>query len=894
MSEPLNAKAPVDSIDDATPMMAQYLSIKADHPEDLLFYRMGDFYELFFEDAVQAAAALDIALTKRGQHQGRDIPMCGVPVHAAEAYLARLIRKNFRVAICEQMEDPAAARARGAKAVVARAVVRLVTPGTLIEDSLLDPRAANYLVALGHAGGAWALAWADMSTGEFAVADTAPTRLEADLARLAPREILLAEAAAEALAVPLAALDAAAVIRPGAEADSGRAGKHVAAFFGVGSVDGLGDYSRAQLIAAGHILAYLGETQKGRVPRLEPPRRQAADAVLLIDRATLRNLEILTALSGSRDGGLLATIDRTVTGAGARLLASRLAAPLTDPGAINQRLDAVDYCLADAGLRGDLRAALRRTPDLERALSRLALGRGGPRDVAAIGRALAQTGLIRARLEQAATAALDVPAAIADASQGLGDHGVLADRLARALVAEPPVHARDGGFIAAGHDPALDELKALRDEGRRHLMALEGRYRDETGIAGLKIKHNNVLGYHIDVAARHADKLMAAPFNQQFTHRQTLANAVRFSTQDLADLAGRISRAADQALAREQELFEDLVAAVLAQADAIAAAARALAALDVHAALAELAASERHVRPRVDASHAFAIAGGRHPAVEAARRRDNAPFIANDCDLGPDRRLWLLTGPNMAGKSTFLRQNALIAVMAQAGAFVPATAAHIGVVDRLFSRVGASDDLAQGRSTFMVEMIETAAILNQATARSLVILDEIGRGTATFDGLSIAWAALEHLHDANRCRGLFATHYHELTALAGRLDALSLHAMKVREWRGDLVFLHEVAAGTADRSYGIQVARLAGLPDSVVKRASAVLARLEADGKAALHPPGHRGDDLPLFAPLPPPPLAATPDPLQQALKALKPDDLSPRQALEALYRLKGLADGGD
>lgn len=896
MSPTLADPAPVEGVADATPMMAQYLSIKAAHQDYLLFYRMGDFYELFFDDAARAAAALDIALTKRGQHQGRDIPMCGVPVHAAEMYLARLIRKNFRVAICEQMEDPAQARARGAKAVVERAVVRLVTPGTLCEDGLLDPRAANYLAALARAGDQWALAWADISTGECRVADTHPARLDADLARLAPSEVLIAGPLADdpRIAGRLDALQDRLVIRPAAEADSSRASARLCQFYRVATLDSFGALSRAQCIAAGHILAYVAETQKDRMPRLEPPVALRADGAMLIDAATLRNLEVLAAQTGGRDGGLLATIDRTVTGAGARLLAARLAAPLTDPAAVNARLDAAEYLLDAATLRGDLRAALKRTPDLQRALSRLALGRGGPRDLGAVARGLEEAAGIRAALETAAAGQIDVPAAIARLTGALGHHGALADDLKRALVAEPPVWARDGGFIAQGYDAALDELKTLRDEGRRHVMALEARYRDETGIASLKIKHNNVLGYHIDVSARHADTLMAAPMNQTFTHRQTLANAVRFSTQALADLAGRISQAADQALAREQALFDALCARVAQQADAIAQCARALAELDLFAALAQLAASERHVRPRVDGSLAFDIKAGRHATVEAARRRLNQPFIANDCDLGPTQRLWLLTGPNMAGKSTFLRQNALIAIMAQAGAFVPAADAHIGVVDRLFSRVGAADDLAQGRSTFMVEMVETAAILHQATPRSLVILDEIGRGTATFDGLSIAWAALEYLHDSNRCRGLFATHYHELTALAARLDALSLHAMKVREWQGDLVFLHEVMAGTADRSYGIQVARLAGLPGPVVARAQTVLRQLEADGSAVLGGGRARADAgaLPLFAAAPTPTPKPPPDPVRMAVQALKPDELTPRQALEALYQLKGLADG--
>ncbi|MFA5121198.1 DNA mismatch repair protein MutS [Zavarzinia sp.] len=884
----------------ATPMMAQYLAIKAAHPGCLLFYRMGDFYELFFEDAEAASAALDITLTKRGKHLGQDIAMCGVPVHAADAYLSRLIRKGFKVAICEQAEDPAEARKRAGKTLVRREVTRIVTPGTLTEETLLDARANNLLAALGGAEGKWALAWADVSTGLFEVMAVPPEQIGAELARLAPGELLLSDRRLDDPAIR--ALDGAFDDRvtplPAARFDSGAAERRLKEIFGVGTLDGFGPFGRAELSALGALLAYVELTQKGKLARLRPPRRVAAGSTMAIDAATRRSLELIQGPDGGRSGSLLAVMDETVTGAGARLLRQYLSAPLTEAAAIDRRLDMVDHLLRQDQLRRDLRTALRRLPDLERALARLALGRGGPRDLAAIGQGLALLPEVAALFATADLA--PPPEGLEAALDRFGDHGDLAARLTEALVAEPPALARDGGFVAPGWHPGLDEERSLRDEGRRLVAALEGRLRADTGIGALKIRHNNVLGYHIEVTPLHADKMAA---DARFIHRQTLGSAVRFTTVELSELADRIARAGDKAIALEVEIFDGLVAQVMAAAGTIGDAAAGLAEIDVAAGLAELAERRRYTRPHVDDGTGFSIEAGRHPVVEAGfgpgREGD---FVANDCDLGEGSRLWLLTGPNMAGKSTFLRQNALIAVMAQMGSFVPAARAEIGAVDRLFSRVGAADDLARGRSTFMVEMVEAAAILNQATARSLVILDELGRGTATYDGLSIAWAAIEHLHDVNRTRALFATHYHELTVLAEKLADVAAHTVKVREWKGDVVFLHEVVKGTADRSYGIQVAKLAGLPPAVIARAEDVLHRLES---GAAGPAGGRPDmaalaaDLPLFAAVAarPKPAAAPADPkaaaLAEAVKALNPDDMSPREALDALYRLKGIATGG-
>ncbi|UTW53783.1 DNA mismatch repair protein MutS [bacterium SCSIO 12827] len=892
-------------------MMAQFLEIKAAHPGALLFYRMGDFYEMFFDDAVKAAQTLDIALTKRGKHLGDDIPMCGVPVHSHESYLTRLIRAGHKVAICEQIEDPAEAKKRGSKSVVKRAVQRIVTPGTITEDTLLDARSHNYLCAVAAAQSDLGLAWIDMSTGDFLTQPVSAATLGAALARIDAGELLCADRILEMpdLFETFADWKDRLTPLPAARFDSANGEKRLKDLFHVGTLAGFGAFSRAELAAAGALVDYVELTQKGKVPRLAPPRQLSAGAVMGIDAATRRNLELTRTMTGERRGSLLDVIDRTMTGAGARLLAARLSAPLTDPAAIAERLDAVEFFFDDARLSDDLRAALSQVPDVARALSRISLGRGGPRDLAAVRDGLIQASALRGLLQGARGL---VPKAVAEAMTDLGEHGQLTDRLGRALADDLPLLARDGGFIRQGYAPALDEHRQLRDDSRKLIAGLQARYAEETGIPALKIKHNNVLGYFIEVAAKQADRIKTGKTedgDSPFIHRQSMANAMRFSTVELADLESRIAKAADRALALELELFTDLVNEVTGRAREIALAADALARLDVASALGALALERRYVRPLVDGSKTFRIEGGRHPVVEAAlSRQGDGAFVANDCDLtpadeqggggdGPGGRLWVLTGPNMAGKSTFLRQNALIAVLAQMGAFVPAASAHIGAVDQLFSRVGAADDLARGRSTFMVEMVETAAILNQAGPKALVILDEIGRGTATYDGLSIAWAVVEHLHDVNACRGLFATHYHELTQLSGRLAELAPHSMRVKEWQGDVVFLHEVAPGTADRSYGIHVGQLAGLPAAVTARAEQVLEKLEAgDGSPRA---ADLADDLPLFSATPPrgPGSKAStrgPSPVDDAVSTLNPDEMTPKQALDFLYNLKNLAPGTD
>ncbi len=879
-----------------SPVMEQYIEIKTANPDSLLFYRMGDFYELFFEDAEVASRALGIVLTKRGKHQGRDIPMCGVPVHRSDEYLHRLIALGHRVAVCEQTEDPAEARKRGAKSVVRRDVVRLVTPGTLTEDTLLDARRNNYLLAIVRArvssvgeSARFGLAWIDISTGEFRIAESDRLGLAAEIARLEPGEIVVSDAlySDPELAPYLRTLPAVTPLTRDVF-DGATAERRLSDYFAVATTDAFGEMSRLELNAAAACITYVERTQLGKRPPLSPPVREAEGSTLSIDQATRSNLELVRTLSGERRGSLLAAIDRTVTPAGSRLLAQRLAAPLTDPAQIDRRLDAVASFVADPIARNEIRERLRAAPDLARSLARLVVARGGPRDLAAIRDGIAAASDIAVRLD----ALIDKPVEIIEAAALLRrPDPALANELGAALADELPLLKRDGGFVRGGYQGALDEARALRDESRKVIAQLQVGYADETGVRGLKIRHNNVLGYFVEVTAQHGDKLMSAPLNARFIHRQTLAGQTRFTTTELGELEAKIANAGDRALGLELETFERLSAAVIASSDVIKAAAEALARLDVASALAALAAERSYVRPAIDRSLEFAIEGGRHPVVEQAI---GAPFVANDCNLSADAtagRIWLLTGPNMAGKSTFLRQNALIAVLAQTGSFVPAKSATIGVLDRLFSRVGAADDLARGRSTFMVEMVETAAILNQAGPRSLVILDEIGRGTATFDGLSIAWAAIEHLHQVNRSRSLFATHFHELTALAATLPRLHNATVRVKEWQGEVVFLHEVVPGAADRSYGIQVAKLAGLPSSVIERAKIVLARLEADDRET---PRGGFEDLPLFAA---PPRPAEPDPRQaalgaliEALQALNPDEMSPRDALEAIYALKSKA----
>ena len=857
-------------------MMAQYFDLKQEAGDCLLFYRMGDFFELFFDDAREAAQVLDIALTSRGEHGGEPVPMCGVPVHAAEGYLARLIKAGCRVAIAEQVETPEEAKQRGGyKALVKRDIVRFVTAGTLTEEALLEPRRANVLAAVCELRGTCGIAACDISTGRMELEECSPDRLGAALARIGASEVVCPEDWGTAPE------DAIARARSEFASDEGES--QLKRIHGVATLDGFGAFSRAMLAAAGGLVAYLNHAGRGKLPLLLPPVLRDGGGLLAMDEATRASLEILVTQNGGRQGSLIATIDRCVTGAGARQLAADLSAPLTEATGISARLALLRFFHEDPLLRADLRNALRGLPDIGRALGRIVAGRGSPRDLGQIRDGLGEARRIRDHLQDKS----DRPELLDHLLPLLGGHGALVDLLSRALVASPPTERSQGGFIAEGYDAALDELRQVSGNARRAIAAMEARYRDETGISALKIKHNGVLGYFIEVPAKHADKLMAP--ESGFTHRQTMANAVRFNSLSLHEEASRIAEAGGHALAAEEAHFEELVCAVHSARHAIAETADALARIDVSAGLAERAAEGNWCRPEIRNEPVLAIEGGRHPVVEAALARAGERFVANDCRLAEQDRLWLVGGPNMGGKSTFLRQNALIVLLAQAGSFVPAERAEIGLVDRLFSRVGASDNLARGRSTFMVEMVETAAILAQATERSFVILDEVGRGTSTYDGLALAWAVAEAIHERNRSRCLFATHYHELARLAESCDALSLHHVRAREWKGDLVLLHELAEGPADRSYGLAVARLAGVPGGVVERAQQVLERLER-GRAETGGLAAGLGDLPLFAAMQPSAEKKS-DGLRDRLDALDVDALSPRDALDLLYELKRLSE---
>ncbi len=861
----------------ATPMMVQYLALKAEAEDCLLFYRMGDFFELFFDDARTAAQILDIALTSRGEHLGVPIPMCGVPVHSAEGYLARLIKAGCRVAIAEQTETPEEAKKRGgSKALVARGIVRFVTAGTLTEEALLEPRRANVLAAVCEVRGSVGIAACDISTGRMELEQCALDRLGAALARLGASEIVVPEG--WELAPPET------IARPPRDFSSDGGEARLKSVHGVATLDGFGQFDRAMLAAAGGLIAYLDHVGRGRLPLLLPPVAISGESRLAMDEATRASLEILSASGGGgRRGSLIEAVDRCVTGAGSRLLADDLSAPLTDAATIEARLALVQWLLADPLLRGDLRTVLRALPDIGRALGRVVAGRGSPRDLGQLRDGLTEARRIHDHLARRA----DKPALLEELLPSLSGHGALTDLYARALVAAPPTERGQGGFIAEGYDHALDELRRISGDARRAIAALEAKYRDQTGIAALKIRHNGVLGYFVEVPARHGDVLMSP--DSGFTHRQTMAGAVRFNALALHEEASRIAEAGGHALAAEEAHFEELIAEAVTARHAIAATAHALARIDVAAGQAERAAEGGWCRPEIAAEPVLEIEGGRHPVVEAALAAKGERFVANDCRLAPQDRLWLVGGPNMGGKSTFLRQNALIVLLAQAGGFVPANRARLGLVDRLFSRVGASDNLARGRSTFMVEMVETAAILAQASERSFVILDEVGRGTSTYDGLALAWAVVEAVHGVNRCRCLFATHYHELARLADSCEALSLHHVRAREWKGELVLLHELAPGPAESSFGLAVAKLAGVPAPVVARARAVLERLEK-GRAETGGIAAGLGDLPLFA------AAAearqdSVDALRARLSSLDIDALSPREALDLLYELRREAE---
>lgn len=879
-----------------TPMMVQYLEIKNEHKDYLLFYRMGDFYEMFFEDAITASKALDIALTKRGKHEDADIPMCGVPFHAYESYLAKLIRQGYKVAICEQTESPQEAKKRGYKSVVNREVIRLVTAGTLTEDTLLDAKKNNFITCVAKQGECFGCSWIDLSTGEFYTQNIdlkgrkEDVVLSAVLSRLNPVEIVVSDTLLQnpVLFSVLGEHREKLSVLPQARFNSDNSEKRLLNLFNVKTLEAFGNFTRAEIISAGSLVDYIENTQKGKAPRIDKPRKIYENNVMEIDGATRRNLELIESSVGDKGLSLLGVIDRTVTGAGARLLAGRIANPLVDKDEINSRLDIVDFFLNNPNVRDNLRVVLKACPDVERAVSRLSLGRGGPRDLANIKTTLNAIpklkNIIKDFAKESNQIIKDIPKSLNNVMDKLGYYANLVENIDTALEEELPLLARDGGFIKEGYYPPLDEMKSIKERSNKIMLELQTKYAEDTKISNLKVKYNSVIGFFVEVPSKFATEMLENP---NFIHRQSVLNAARFTTVELTEIENKIIGATDKSIAMEVELFNELITQVLVLADNISQTAKALAELDVGASLAELANEKDYVRPTIDDSLVFDIKGGRHPVVEQSISKEHkGQFVANDCLQNDSNMLWLLTGPNMAGKSTFLRQNAIIAIMAQTGSFVPCTSAHIGMIDKIFSRVGASDDLARGRSTFMVEMVETASILNQATERSFVILDEIGRGTATFDGLSIAWAVIENLHEVNKCRALFATHYHELTALVAKLKKMSLHCMKIKEFNNEVIFMHEVINGVADKSYGIHVAKLAGLPNLVVKRAEQVLESLEKDNKSTNV--SNLVGDLPLFSNMmKKEEEKQAKNPAIEELEKLNPDDLSPKEALEKLYEIK-------
>jgi len=871
-----------------TPMMEQFFSIKKDYTDALLFYRMGDFYELFFEDAIKASAALNITLTSRGKHLEQRIPMCGVPVHSADNYLLSLIKKGFKVAVCEQMENPAEAKKRGYKAIVKRGVVRLVTPGTLTEESLLSAHEHNFLSAFSEIRGKCAFAWVDISTGDFRIKSIEKKHLGALISRLAPKEILVSEKIENDLPEVLHSLEVSITPLSNLMFESTGAEERVCKLYKVNTLDGFGTFGRVEIAAINAIVEYLHLTQKGYLPILQTPVKELTKDYLHIDSFTRKNLELTQSLSGEKHGSLLSTIDQTITASGARMLESRLSNPSANVEIIKSRQNDIGIFLKHSIIREKIRKYLKNILDIERGLTRASLNRSGPRDIKAI-----STGLISSKKIFKELTTLDEFNSLSFDLNSLRGHKTITDNIEKALVQDPPINIKEGEFIKNGFNDNLDKHRMLRDQGQKVLAKLQQELALKTGISNLKIKHNNVLGYFIEVSARHSESMLSPPLNAMFFHRQTTANSIRFTTLGLGETESEIITAKNCALELEKTIFEKIQQDLLKCAEKILKTAKSLAEVDLICSLSKTAEERNWCKPLVDETRNFEIISGRHPVVEEALSEvAESRFIPNNCNLNcleKDANIWLITGPNMAGKSTFLRQNALLVVLAQMGSYVPATSANIGIVTQLFSRVGASDDLARGHSTFMVEMVETAAILNQADEKSLVILDEIGRGTATYDGLSIAWATLEYLHEKNKCRALFATHYHELASLSEKLTGITNATVSVKEFKEEIIFLYEVILGFADRSYGVQVAKLAGMPLSVLTRAEQVLNKLNSSDKKSSSYKKTSLEKLPLFN-LSPPEKALVPKNthrVEAKLKNIMPDEISPKDALELIYTLK-------
>ncbi len=823
-----------------TPVMEQYLNLKAQYKDHLLFYRLGDFYELFFDDAIKAAKLLNIVLTKRGNSCGQEIPMCGVPAHSSESYLHKLIDLGFKVVICDQLETADEAKKRGYKSIVKRDVVRVVTPGTIIEDSLLEDKSNNYLASIVEQNDEYAISWLELSTGKFFHTLTSLKALDSDLLRISPRELLISEKFTEDEKIRSVLKNYKISITQHAQSffEYSKSHRTLCEFYKIRELGSIGNFSKVEIMACGALLEYVRVTQRGSIPRLEFPKTYKQQNFMLIDASARRNLELFSTQFGEKKGSLISVIDHTVTASGGRLLKQMLASPLACSKAINLRLSTAQFFVNNHDSRKKIREILSNIPDIERSLSRLILGRGSPKDMnllkIGLGKtlelseflckiesgengSLPQQYVIQTEIQPASRAGITVKSDESELStihKSLGNHKDLFELLNSAILDNNLSSVKEGGFIHSKYNSELSELSYILNNSNKLITKLRESYRDLTGIAALKILHNNILGYYVEVSANH--KITS----DIFIHRQSLANSMRYTTNELKELENKILTARDAAIGLEMKIFSELCSEVAKESEKIALAANALAKLDIRTAFAELAVQNNYVKPIIDDSKEFNICSGRHPVVEV-----NDKFIANSINLAG---IHLITGPNMAGKSTFLRQNALIAILAHMGSFVPAESAHIGVIDKIFSRVGATDNITAGYSTFMVEMIETATIVNQATDRSLVILDEIGRGTGVYDGLSIAQAVIEHIHNVNKCRAIFATHYHELTKVSKYLKNVKCFCVKIREWNGEVIFLHEVIEGIADESYGIHVAKLAGFPDSVLNRASEVFEELKA------------------------------------------------------------------
>ena len=884
----------------ATPMMLQYLEVKEKHKDYLLMYRMGDFYELFFDDAIIASKALDIALTHRGTYMGNPVPMCGVPHHAFSSYMPKLIKQGYKVAICDQTETPEQARQRaGNKAVIKREVSRIITAGTLTEDNLLNSSFNNYLCSINFKGNlnpTISIAITDISTGEFNIqswTENALNELQSFLLIKNPSEIIISQDCFQShiFEKVLNEFKSKLVIKGNTFFDTLNATKSICDLYKISNINAMGDLTDLEISCCGAILNYITLTQIGNIPTLPFPRKENKNNYLQIDAFSIRNLEIFENINNEniKNSSLFEILDKTQTSMGRRLLRKILSTPLANSTEINNRLNIIEFLTENSNLIYEIRNNLSLISDIERILSRLTLNRAGPKDLQNIALTLRTSTILKNLLEESLKNAITNP--LSTIINGLMDFKPLITKIENAIIEDAPLTIKESGYIKSTYHPTLEEYKNIQQNTKQIILDLQTKYAFDTGISNLKIKYNNIVGYFIEVPIKQASQLMS---DSNFKHRQTLVNGVRFTTDELTEIEQKILLANEKYEALEESLFKQLCDEILTQTEKINTFAQSISQLDVFTNLSLIALENDYTKPIIDDTDSFKIEEGRHPIVEYNLKQQNITFIPNDCILENKEdtsKLWILTGPNMAGKSTFLRQNALIIIMAQIGSFVPAKYAHIGIVNKIFSRVGAADNLARGQSTFMVEMSETATILNQADKKSFVILDEIGRGTATFDGLSIAWAVLEYLNNITRCRGLFATHYHELTESISKLSNVSAHTMQITDYEGDVIFLHKVAPGIADKSYGIHVAKLAGIPNSVIQRASQILSSFENDEimkKTKKIVKSINETDLFSYQ-TPSPQISKQTSLIEEKLKQINPDELTPKSALELLYEIKNL-----